>query len=146
MKRAYAACPELHDMHCGNLPPQTSTSPCGNSWNHEKLHQEQSVRVNLPFSGDDTVELHVALTEFGHRNAHPLEGLSVQNVQPTSTIHKDFSQLGAPNDWVDHQRLPPRSSNVCWVIKLVECNGSLRPLQVRRSCRSNHAHFSVDNL
>ena len=33
-----------------------------------------------------------------------------------------------------------------WVIRLVECNGSVRPLQVHRSCWSNNVHFSVNDF
>ena len=57
------------------------------------------------------MELHVALAKLGHRNAHSFEGLSIQDIQATATIHQNLGQSGAPHDWVDDQRLPPRGSN-----------------------------------
>ena len=92
------------------------------------------------------METHVAGTESGHRNAHPFQRLSIQYVQTTATIHQDFGQSSAFNNWVDHQSLPPRGGDVRWVVGLVECYGSLRPFQVTRCRRSDHIHLSVNNF
>ena len=76
------------------------------------------------------MEAHVAGTEPGHRNAHPFQCFSIQYVQATATIHQDFGQSSAFDNWVDHQSLPPRGGYVCRVIRLVECDGSLRLFQI----------------
>src|SRR4051812_5869516 len=92
------------------------------------------------------MEAHVTGTEPGHRNAHPLQSFCIQNVQAAATIHQDFGQSSAFDNWVDHQSLPPRGGNVRWVIGLVECDGSLGPLQITGCCRSYHIHLMVDNF
>ena len=89
---------------------------------------------------------HIAFIESEHRNAHSLQGLRIQYIQATATIHQNLSQPSAFDDWVDHQRLPPRGGYVCRVIRLVECNGSLGPLQITGHRRSDHVHFSVDDF
>ena len=92
------------------------------------------------------MEAHVASTESGHRNAHPFQRLCVKYVQATATIHQNLSQSSAFDDWVDHQSLPPGGGYVRRVIRLVECDGRLRPLQIIGRCRSSHIHFSVYNF
>src|SRR3954471_20593582 len=92
------------------------------------------------------METHVAGTEPGHRNAHLVQRFCIQYVQTTATIHQDFSQSSAFDNWVDHQSLPPRGGNVRRVIRLVECDGSLRPLQITGCCRSNHIHLAVNDF
>ena len=92
------------------------------------------------------MEAHVAGTEPGHQNAHPFQCFSIQYVQATATIHQDFGQSSAFDNWVDHQGLPPRGGNVRRVIGLVECDGSLRPLQVTGRRRGNHVHLTVNDF
>ena len=92
------------------------------------------------------METHVAGTESGHRNAHPFQRLCIQYIQATATIHQDFGQSSTFDNWVDHQSLPPRGGYVRWVIGLVECDGSLRPLQITGCHRSDHVHFSIDDF
>ena len=42
--------------------------------------------------------------------------------------------------------LASQGGYTCWMVRLVECDGSLGPLQITWCCRSNHVHFSVDNF
>ena len=92
------------------------------------------------------METHISSTESGHWNAHSFQRLCIQYIQATSTVHQNLSQLCTFDYWVDHQRLPPRGGYVRWVIGLVECDGSLRPLQITGRRRSDHVHFSVDDF
>ena len=92
------------------------------------------------------MKTHVAGAEPGHRNAHSLERLCIQYIQPTDTIHQDLRQSSAFDDGVDHQRLPPRVGNVSGVIGLVERNGSLRPFQIAWCRRGDHIDLSVDHF
>ena len=92
------------------------------------------------------MEAHVTGTKSGHRNAHSFQSFGVQYVQATATIHQDFGQSSAFDNRVDHQSLPPRGGNVRRVIRLVECDGSLRPLQITGCCRSDHIHLTVNDF
>ena len=92
------------------------------------------------------MEIHVAFTESGHRNAHSFQCLCIQYIQTTATIHQNLSQSSTFDYWVDHQRLLPRGGYMRWVIGLVECNGSLRPLQITGCHRGDHVYFSVDDF
>ena len=92
------------------------------------------------------METHVTGAEPGHQNAHPFQCFYIQYVQTAASIHQDFGQSSAFNNWVDYQNLPPRGGDVRWVVGLVECYGSLRPFQVTRCRRSDHIHLSVNNF
>ena len=35
---------------------------------------------------------------------------------------------------------------MCWMVRVVECDGSLGPLQITGCCWSNHVYFSVNNF
>ena len=53
------------------------------------------------------MKTHIALAKLGHWNAHPLQSLSVKDVQTAATVHQYLGQTSASDHGVDYQSLPP---------------------------------------
>ena len=86
---------EIHNFKCQLF----LTVILGITENHVKGDLAESFGF---LSRDNTMKTHIALAKLGHRNAHPLQGFSIKDIQAATTIHQHFSQSSAFNNWVDH--------------------------------------------
>ena len=61
-------------------------------------------------------------------------------------VHEDFAQSDSFHHRVDDQSLPSWGGDMCWVIRLIEGNRSLRPFEERRVGRRGHVHLPAHHL
>jgi hypothetical protein len=61
------------------------------------------------------------------RDAHLIEGASVEYVEAAAPIHQHLGEAHGTHDWVDHERVAPRMRDAIGVIFLVKGNGHLGP-------------------
>src|SRR6185503_1797894 len=82
-------------------------------------------QVNLPKwhclpPRDDAMEWRARRSEVGAGDLHGVEGLDVEDVEPTPSVHEHLGQALRPNDWVHHERVSPGVRDQVGVIQPVE--------------------------
>ena len=53
-------------------------------------------------------------------DAHGVEGVDVEDVEATASVHQHLSEALLVDDGVDDERVAPRSGDVGWMVPLIK--------------------------
>jgi hypothetical protein len=70
-----------------------------------------------------------ARSEVCPRDSQKVEGLVINDVKTTASVHEHLGEACVGDDGIDDKWVDPRIGDVVWVVIMVESDGHLRPIK-----------------
>jgi hypothetical protein len=81
------------------------------------------------FPRHDSMEAPDARLEVRPRDSQKVEGLGINDVKTTASVHEHLGEACVGDDGIDNEWVDPRIGDVVWVVITVESDGHLRPVK-----------------
>jgi hypothetical protein len=89
------------------------------------------------------VEAPDARSEVRSRDSQKVEGLGINNVKTTASVHEHLGEACVGDDGINDKWVDPRIGDVVWVVITVESDGHLGPVKEEGGCELHGEDFST---
>jgi hypothetical protein len=76
-------------------------------------------------------------------DSQKVEGLGINDVKTTASIHEHLSEACVGDDGIDDEWVDPRIGDVVWVVITVKSDGHLEPIKEEGGCELHGEDFST---
>jgi hypothetical protein len=89
------------------------------------------------------MEAHDTGSEVRPCDSQKVEGLGVNDVKTTASVHEDLGEASVGDDGVDDKWVDPRIGDVVGVVIMVESDGRLKPVKEEEGCELHGEDLST---
>jgi hypothetical protein len=91
----------------------------------------------------DSMEAPDAGSEVRPCDSQKVEGLGINDVKTTASVHEHLGEAGVGDDGIDDKWVDPRIVDIVWVVITVKSDGHLRLVKEERGCELHGEDLSM---